>query len=64
MPRTLETNAGIAALLQTAEFFGLGLDYDLRVPDLLQAVTRATRRRRSPADPRSIEGHRRRRRAV
>ena len=40
MPRTLETNAGIAAFLQTAEFFGLGLDYDVRVPGLLQAVTR------------------------
>jgi zinc protease len=40
MPRTLETNIGIANFLQTAEFFGLGLDYDLRVPGLLQAVTR------------------------
>jgi zinc protease len=40
MPRTLETNIGIATFLQTAEFFGLGLDYDVRVPGLLQAVTR------------------------
>lgn len=40
MPRTLETNMGIAMFLQTEEFFGLGLDYDLRVPDLLRAVTR------------------------
>lgn len=40
LPRTLETNAGIAAFLQTAEFFGLGLDYDVRVPGLLKAVTR------------------------
>ena len=40
MPRALETNAGIATYLQTEEFFGLGLDYDLRVPDLLRAVTR------------------------
>jgi zinc protease len=40
MPRTLETNIGIATFLQTAEFFGLGLDYDLRVPGLLRAVTR------------------------
>jgi zinc protease len=40
MPRTLETNAGIAVFLQTAEFFGLGIDYDLRVPELLMAVTR------------------------
>jgi len=40
MPRTLETNLGIATFLQTEEFFGLGLDYDLRVPDRLRAVTR------------------------
>ena len=40
MPRTLETNAGIATFLQTAEFFDLGLDYDRRMPALLQAVTR------------------------
>jgi zinc protease len=40
MPRTLESNAHIASFLQTAEFFGLGLDYDARVPELLRAVTR------------------------
>ncbi|HUK37353.1 MAG TPA: pitrilysin family protein [Vicinamibacterales bacterium] len=39
MPRALETNAGIANYLQTAEFFTLGLDYDVRVPDLLRRVT-------------------------
>jgi zinc protease len=39
MPRALETNAGIANFLQTTEFFGLGLDFDTRVPDLLNAVT-------------------------
>jgi zinc protease len=39
MPRTLETNAGIASFLQTVEFFGLGLDYDLRLPALINAVT-------------------------
>jgi zinc protease len=39
MPRALETNAGIANFLQNAEFFGLGLDYDLRLPDLLRSVT-------------------------
>ena len=38
-PRVLETNGGIAAFLQTASFFDLGLDYDLRFPDLLRAVT-------------------------
>ncbi len=40
MPRTLETNIGIAAFLQTAEFFSLGSDYDLRLPGLLERVTR------------------------
>jgi len=39
MPRSLETNAGIARFLQTAEQFGLGLDYDLRLPGLVDAVT-------------------------
>ena len=39
IPRALETNAAIANFLQTAEFFGLGLDYDVRLPDLLRAVT-------------------------
>ena len=40
MPRTLETNVGIATFLQTSELFGLGLDYDVRIPSLLGAVTR------------------------
>lgn len=39
MPRSLETNAGIASFLQTVEFFGLGVDYDVRMPGLLDAVT-------------------------
>jgi zinc protease len=39
MPRMLETNAAIARFLQTAEFFGLGTDYDLRLPALLEAVS-------------------------
>ena len=39
MPRTLETNAGIAGFLQNAEYFGLGLDYDVRLPGLINAVT-------------------------
>lgn len=39
MPRTLETNGGIAAFLHTAEFHGLGLDYDERLPSLIEAVT-------------------------
>jgi zinc protease len=39
LPRTLETNVGIASFLQIAEFFGLGLDYDVRMADRLGAVT-------------------------
>jgi zinc protease len=39
MPRALETNAAIASFLQTAEFFELGLDYDVRLPGYLEAVT-------------------------
>jgi len=39
MPRALETNGSIANFLQTAEFFGLGLDYDERLPGLLRSVT-------------------------
>jgi zinc protease len=41
VPRFFETNQGIAAFLQSAEYFGLGLDYDRRLPHLLEAVTRA-----------------------
>ena len=39
MPRMLETNGGIAAFLHSADFFGLGLDFDQRLPGLLDAVT-------------------------
>jgi zinc protease len=39
IPRSLETNGAIANFLQVEEFFGLGLDYDARLPDLLHAVT-------------------------
>ena len=39
IPRSLETNAAIANFLQVEEFFGLGLDYDAKLPDLLTAVT-------------------------
>lgn len=39
LPRQLETYAAIARFLQTIEFFGLGLDYDRRLPGLLRAVT-------------------------
>ena len=40
LPRQLETNAGIAAFLQEVQQFDLGLDYDLRVRDLVERVTR------------------------
>jgi zinc protease len=39
IPRMLENNPAIALFLQTSEFFGLGLDYDRRLPDLIRAVT-------------------------
>jgi zinc protease len=39
VPRFLETNAGIAVFLQTAEQFELGIDYDQQLPRHLQAVT-------------------------
>lgn len=39
LPRQLETNAAIASFLLTADFFGLGLDYDERLPGLIQSVT-------------------------
>jgi zinc protease len=39
IPRMLETNYSIAGFLQTCELFGLGLDYDRRLPSLLHAVT-------------------------
>ncbi|CAN5676894.1 hypothetical protein BH24ACI5_BH24ACI5_00080 [soil metagenome] len=39
IPRMLETNEGIAEFLLAAEQFGLGLDHDRRLPDLLRQVT-------------------------
>ena len=39
VPRMLETNQNIATFLHTAEFFGLGPDFDRRLPALLNAVT-------------------------
>jgi zinc protease len=39
LPRSLETNTAIASFLQQSDFFGLGLDYDVRRADLLRAVT-------------------------
>jgi zinc protease len=40
LPRQLETNAGIAGFLLSAELYGLGIDHDVRLPALIGAVTR------------------------
>jgi zinc protease len=42
IPRQLETNAAIASYLLSIETFGLGLDYDERLPALIGAVTKAS----------------------
>jgi zinc protease len=39
MPRMLETNGGIASFLHDADYFGLGLDFDRRLPSLLDEDT-------------------------
>jgi zinc protease len=39
LPRTLETNAGIATFLHTCDQFGLGMDHDVKLPGLLREVT-------------------------
>jgi len=54
LPRQLETNAAIASFLLSIETFGLGLDYDERLPGLIGAVTKdaadaAARRLLEPA---------------
>ena len=40
LPRQLETNAAIASFLLNAQTFGLGLDYDEKLPGLIGAVTK------------------------
>jgi zinc protease len=40
LPRQLETNAAIASFLLSIETFGLGLDYDERLPKLIGDVTK------------------------
>ena len=64
IPRLLETNGAIAIFLQTAEFFGLGLDHDLRLPALLDAVTLEDVNARGSAHARRQPCGRRRRRSV
>ena len=54
LPRQLETNAAIASFLLSVETFGLGLDYDERLPGLIGAITKdaadaAARRLLDPA---------------
>lgn len=54
IPRQLETNAGIAAFLLSAEFHDLGPQHDERLPALIEAVSvedanRAARRLLDPA---------------
>ncbi|MCY3784741.1 MAG: pitrilysin family protein [Chloroflexi bacterium] len=39
LPLRLERNGGIAGMLLTIENFGLGLDYLMRYPDIVEAVT-------------------------
>lgn len=39
IPRQLETDAGIAGFLLSAEFHGLGTDHDVRLPELITAVS-------------------------
>lgn len=41
MPLGLETNDGVAGVILDMEFYGLGLDYLIRYPDLIKAVTAA-----------------------
>jgi zinc protease len=54
LPRQLETNAAIASFLINAELFELGLDFDVRYPDIVSGITRdaanaAARRLLDPA---------------
>lgn len=53
IPRQLETNAGIAGFLLSAEFHGLGADYDERLPAAIEAVSpdRANQIARRLLDP-------------
>jgi zinc protease len=39
VPRLLETNQSIASFLQQSEQFGLGMDYDRRLPAHIESVT-------------------------
>jgi zinc protease len=41
MPLGLETNDGVAGVILDMEFYGLGLDYLIRYPDLINSITAA-----------------------
>jgi zinc protease len=41
LPLSLESNAGVSAALLNLERYGLGLDYYLRYPDIISAITPA-----------------------
>jgi len=40
LPRTMETNPEASSVLADAEFYGLGIDYPMRLPEMIRAVTR------------------------
>lgn len=40
LPLQLETNEGVAGMLESMEIHGLGLDYLRRYPDMIQSITR------------------------
>ena len=40
VPRRMETNTESAAVLADAEFYGHGIDYPEKLPDLIRAVTK------------------------
>ena len=58
LPRQLETNAGIAGFLLSAELFGLGMDHDVRLPALHRRGDPRRRRARGAAPARSGAGGR------
>ncbi len=64
LPRQLETNAGIAGFLLSAELHGLGIDHDRRLPGLIGARQPRRRRAGGGAAARSGPGRGRRRRPV
>ena len=56
LPRQLETNAGIAGFLLSAEVFGLGMDHDVRLPQRDRRGDPRRRGARGPSAARSRRG--------